>query len=389
MCLLTLATAAVPPAWARVDTPGEFAASESGAATYNIAIQVPRGIGGMEPSLSLSYSSQGGNGVLGIGWLLGGVTAVTRCARSWATDRYRGAVTFTDHPAVNADRYCLDGQRLVLTDSIGARRLDQASYGVGGTEYRTERESFARVRLVRAAGSGAPDGFRVWTKSGQVMDYGLICNGPTSAASCSVAENSRMPTNGGVVTTNRWMIERVWDRNGSFVEFTYCKGKVITDGSGNASCDGQFKGSAGLFHVRYTSRSGTPGTNAVLIRYEDREDKVPSFHAGSRSVQEQRVSGIETYINWQGPGNRGTLVRRYALTYETLDGRATNVSRLRRVQEFDASGNALLPLEFAWARDAVFGQAVQHSASAPALPPRPPLEGCGGTTGRTTGVICP
>ncbi len=114
---------------------------------------------------------------------------------------------------------------------------------------------------------------------------------------------------------------------------------------------------------------------------------MPAYHHGTRSVQEQRISGIEAYVNWQQPNNRGTLARRYAFVYETLDGRATNTSRLRRIQELDASGNGLQPLEFAWTSDKVFGSAVLHSANSPAIPP--PERYVPETCGRTTGVICP
>lgn len=93
-------------------TPGEFAVSKSGAATYNIPIQVSPGVGGMQPNLSLNYNSQGGNGIAGVGWSIGGLSAITRCGATIVNDGVKRGVDLT----IN-DKFCLDGQRLI---DIGA-----------------------------------------------------------------------------------------------------------------------------------------------------------------------------------------------------------------------------------------------------------------------------
>src|SRR4029453_8494992 len=105
-------------------TPGSFRVTERGAAEYRIPIQAPPALGSMEPRLALAYNSQAGNGLLGVGWNLEGLSAITRCPRTMAQDGVRGGV---NHDA--NDRYCLDGQRLMVISG---------SYGADGAEYRTE-----------------------------------------------------------------------------------------------------------------------------------------------------------------------------------------------------------------------------------------------------------
>ncbi|HEX5055880.1 MAG TPA: SpvB/TcaC N-terminal domain-containing protein, partial [Gammaproteobacteria bacterium] len=91
-------------------TPGSFAVSPSGAATYTIPIQVPPGIAGMQPQLAFVYSSNSPNGLLGLGWNIAGLTAVGRCPATRAQDSLIDGIDFDSN-----DKFCLDGQRLVST----------------------------------------------------------------------------------------------------------------------------------------------------------------------------------------------------------------------------------------------------------------------------------
>jgi hypothetical protein len=124
-------------------TPGSFRVTETGAAEYRIPIRVPPGIAGMEPKLALAYNSQGGNGLLGVGWNVEGLSAITRCPQTLAQDGVRRLVNYDWN-----DRYCLDGQRLVLISP------PPLFYGADGAEYRTERESFSKVISYGSAGNG-------------------------------------------------------------------------------------------------------------------------------------------------------------------------------------------------------------------------------------------
>ena len=52
--------------------------SAQGGANYSLDLVVPPGLQGLSPDLSIAYSSQGGNGVLGQGFSLQGLSAITR-----------------------------------------------------------------------------------------------------------------------------------------------------------------------------------------------------------------------------------------------------------------------------------------------------------------------
>ncbi len=135
-------------------TAGAFAVSPSGAATYSIPIVVPPGTNGMAPKLSLNYNSQAGNGLVGTGWSIGGLSVIHRCGATIAIDSFKGGVNYD-----NNDRFCLDGERLIA---------------IGGAQYRTQHESWQRV--VASDGTMNPASFTVTTKDGTVMTFGGTAN---------------------------------------------------------------------------------------------------------------------------------------------------------------------------------------------------------------------
>lgn len=94
-------------------TLGKFNVSD-GATNYIVPIQLPPGINGMQPKISLKYSSRRGNGLIGIGWSLGGLSGITRCSTSIAVDGYIDGVDYDDN-----DQFCLNGQRLIPVSGQG------------------------------------------------------------------------------------------------------------------------------------------------------------------------------------------------------------------------------------------------------------------------------
>lgn len=90
------------------EIPIQTGVSPTGAKTYTVPIQVYPGINGFEPQLSLAYNSQQGNGIVGIGWGIGGVQSIMRTSRNIYYDgKPQGALR------TKADAFVLDGMRLI------------------------------------------------------------------------------------------------------------------------------------------------------------------------------------------------------------------------------------------------------------------------------------
>ncbi len=276
--------------------PGSFAVSESGAATYSIDIDVPPGTAGIEPKLSLTYSSQGGNGLLGMGWSLSGLSSITRCPKTVAQDGVRGAVRF------NADdRFCLDGQRLIATSG---------TYGASGTEYRTEMEGFSRITSNGTTGTG-PTSFTVETKSGLTMAYGNTSDSRVDAQ--------------GKAEASAWAVNRIDDTLGNYMNVTY-----VDDGT---------NGEHRPIKIVYSGHLTSGASASVEFTYETRPDINPVYHAGSLFKTTQRLTHVKTFVGT-------SLVTDYRLTYDTSP--ATYRSRLTSLERCDGMGACLPQSVFSW-----------------------------------------
>ncbi|MDY0076913.1 MAG: SpvB/TcaC N-terminal domain-containing protein [Bacteroidales bacterium] len=168
--------------------PGDLMVSGSGGAVYNISIAVPEGLAGMTPQLALVYNSQGGNGLLGMGWNLSGLSSISRTGKTIYHDGKKEGIKFN-----TTDNFVLDGQRLMQVN-------------VGETEYRTEVESFMRIIPQQIVG-GEPGWFKVQTKNGQTLYYGKESHSRIEAI--------------GKATVMTWMLDKIEDQMGNTIQFTY------------------------------------------------------------------------------------------------------------------------------------------------------------------------
>lgn len=272
----------------------QFQVAPSGAASYQIPILVPPGTKGVEPQLSISYSSTGGNGTLGMGMSLSGLSMITRCPRTMAYDGVRGAVNGDMN-----DRFCLDGQRLVV--------INDRTYGSDGSEYRTELETRTRIFARGTCGQG-PCRFEVIDKSGNKLDLGWTGNSKTYVADG--------------LTPNAYGLSKLTDLHGNYMTVDY------------------FVDQNQLYpqQILYTKNDAEPllSPRKVEFTYENRGDADFVFVAGAKIATGKRLSKISTFVD----DGLFTLVREYRLGYVT--SAATSRSLLDNIRECDAV-NVCLP----------------------------------------------
>jgi hypothetical protein len=317
LCIVTGSSAQQPPP-PKMDLGGTYQITDSGAAQYTIPLQVPPGIGAIEPQISLAYSSQSGNGPLGLGWSLAGLSSITRCPQTLAQD---GANWTSGIKLTTTDRFCLDGQRLVnVRNPSAVSTTSPGAYGADQTYYATERESFSKIQQVGIVGSASsPSSFKVWTKSGLIMEYGT-----------GAATNARVLA-AGTDAARVWALSKVSDVFGNYMTITY----KPADTNG---------GQLYPLRIDYTANDGASpaltSKHSVEFAYDvdpgaiggTRSDTVVAYIAGSKISTAARLQKITTR-------SAGNVVQVSTLGYDTNDFG----SYLRTVTVCDAVGTKCLP----------------------------------------------
>lgn len=288
-------------------TPGQFRVDESGAATYNIPIAIPEGIAGVKPQLALTYSSQVGDGILGKGWNLSGLSSITRCRQTISQDKKNKAITWTSE-----DRFCLDGQRLMVVSG---------AYGAVDSTYKTEIDSDVLV-TAKGGSLGHPAYFTVEAKDGSKSTYGNTADSKLAGSLSAVS-----------TTTLTWAINKFEDNAQNRIEYIY---------TGDASSQKR------IATIDYAF-SANVSYAKITFEYTARPNAKTGYVAGYAFTNGvQRLNKINVY-SYDKDTHAASTVRNYNFGFsETLQsGTAVDLNRLQYVQE--CVGTACLPATaFTW-----------------------------------------
>jgi RHS repeat-associated protein len=325
-------------------------ATNDGAASYTIPLWVPDGKNELSPSLALRYHSRTGNGLVGVGWSLDGLSEIRRCPlTATATSSAPGGVpinaaiapvTYEEPTEAFKPTYalCLDGRRL----------HEVATAAVPTTAYQMDDNPRTAI-TVTAFDANGPQTIQVSDGEGRIMTYGATVDSRLEAPKVDVYQNVPGATANQTWYTEPvrlgWALSSIQDRYGNMLSFKYDTTVRMPDRGAQQH----------LKEILYTRVGAAPGScddgaslqRCVRFTYENRQDPISQFVGGVKLVETQRLLKVEA----RGPAPSSTAtLRSYKLTYNSgaKGSSITQRSLLTHVEECDLAGVCKKPVQFEW-----------------------------------------
>jgi hypothetical protein len=256
--------------------------------SWGLPLDVPAGVNGIQPDVGIGFQQGKGNGLLGLGFQISGIPAITRCSSTSEYDAINKGVDFN-----TGDKYCLGGQRLIAING---------QYGAHNTEYRTATESFSKI-ISKGQINNGPKYWEVYAQDGTIYEYGKNAN-------------SRL-TNHSYSATLHWNITTQKDRFNNKINYYY-----QTDESS----------------VQRIPSKISWNNHSVHFRYKDRPDVFSAWQYGDQKHLNKRVSQIDIQTN-------NETSRSYHFNYQSTS--QSNFSRLDSIK-LCVDNKCTPPTQFTW-----------------------------------------
>ena len=247
----------------------------NGSFNYTIDIKTPKGIAGLKPALAIGYSSNNtNNGMLGVGFSLSGLSAITKCNENTFAEYSDGARNYN---------YCLDGQKLLLVNPA-------QTYGANGTVYRTEMNNQSKITKTSW-------GWQVHSKDGLIHDYGLNADATRGDLSYSISQirdrfNNQINFNYGGGSDAQYISQISYA--GNTIDFNY---EARTDTAKHL-----YRGLVSIAEVRLKN---------IVVKAGGSEIGTTSLNYGTSSRGESMITSVQEcvgvicidpiYFDWQQP----------------------------------------------------------------------------------------
>ncbi len=271
-----------------------FDVSSQGSATYSIPIHGPAGTAGLQPAISLSYSSQSPASSVGIGWSIEGMHVISRGSKNLRIDGQVSKINFDQNDALY-----FNGQRLIPISS-------STDY----TEFRTQVDDGSRIRAYHISAKG-PQSFTVETKSGLKIHLGKTDQSRINAGSDILA----------------WVSETVTDTLGNYIEFRYLKNN---------------KGDFNIKRILYTgNESGQSPYASYNFEYVDHDFSPVTYLSGRELSRNKQLKSITTRF-------KDRVMYGYELQHKKANGSDGFI--LTSITQYGADGKSLPPTVFEYSK---------------------------------------
>jgi len=254
-----------------------------GAGTYTYNIEVPLGVGGLQPFISVDYNSQSAiqrAGILGAGWSL------------------------TENSIIRNVNFTIDD----TSDDYFILSINNARYKVlyNGSAFNTE------INLHQ---------FRIENLSNSGEMYWIVTTTDGTQYRFGYNNDSRLESNTGRNYDLKWSLDQIEDVHENKISYFYLEDPFAED-----------EGAVYLSNITYNN----DGLRLVSFGYESsvRPDRRLVYEQGNKLEESRRLQNISVYFN-------NSLVRKYEFGYLNLNSEKSLTS-LANITYFGSDGSSVL-----------------------------------------------
>jgi len=323
-------------------------ASQSGDANINYPLMLPAGTSGMQPSLSVNYSSDSGNGWMGEGWNIGGLSSIS-------VDTRWGTPTFT--AGQETELYSFDGEMLVYPDGYLPHRHNkvnanstfdtarQVRNGTGSKIFYLRRDH--DFTIIERVGT-TPANYRwiVTATNGTKTYYG---GDRTALVANSVLKNH----NGNII---QWGIWKVEDVHGNNIIYEYKNQAINTFTGVDENLNAGW-----VFHIDkifYSGRNGLKGPYIVTFFNDTpRADKRINVNGVLKRIEPYLLTKIN--VDYKNGTSPQVNIRSYNFTYASGIFQKSILTKMKLKVMNEATDGAAFDYNFEYYNNGtVFGTAT-------------------------------
>ena len=263
-------------------------ASQTGDAAISYPIVIPSGRNGLQPNLSLTYNSGRGNGWMGEGWDISGISSIDLDTR-WGSPSF--------DTSGESELYSLDGQMLVYQDNYLPHRHSIDGAGISTNMqprnssgyksfYLRKNHDFSKIERY---GTNPSEYRWVITSTNGIKSY-------YGGDENTVDNQSVLRAVSGQII--KWGIYKIEDTYRNNIKFYYDNTSLGTQSTENSNLSG---GSIFNIHsIYYTGKDGNDGGYSIVFQKESsilRKDLLINAKQGAKQVSPHRLELIKIYDN--------------------------------------------------------------------------------------------